>query len=92
MPIITIALIAGAGLTGLGVGYFLGYRFGWTDADEQRAETARLDAAAGVIRLSPEHQIPFAKALINPSDPGERWKRAAKRHAALAEPRNPMGA
>ena len=36
-----------------------------------------------IIRLSRVDQIAFAKALINPSTPTERLRRAAKRHAEL---------
>jgi len=42
---VTIALVAGAGLVSLGVGYLIGYRFGWGDAREQLDEVERLEYA-----------------------------------------------
>ena len=42
---------------------------------------------AEIMRLAREDQIRFAEALINPPKPNARLKKAAKRHAALVEPR-----
>ena len=40
-----------------------------------------------VMRLAREDQVRFADALINPPKPNARLKKAARRHAALVEPR-----
>lgn len=37
-----------------------------------------------LIELSKAEQVQVAKALINPSEPIERFKRAAVRHAKMA--------
>lgn len=42
---------------------------------------------AEVLRLGREDQIRFAEALIHPPKPSRRLIRAAKRHAALVQPR-----
>lgn len=42
---------------------------------------------ADIMRLAREDQIRFAEALVNPPQPGEQLKRAAKRHAELVQPR-----
>ena len=38
---------------------------------------------ADILRLSREDQVRFAEALIDPSEPNARLKRAARRHAEL---------
>lgn len=40
-----------------------------------------------ILRLAREDQIRFAEALIDPPEPNQRLKAAAKRHAQLVEPR-----
>jgi predicted XRE-type DNA-binding protein len=39
----------------------------------------------GSIRLSPEDQRRFAESLINPAEPGEALRRAARRYKELVE-------
>ena len=50
-------------------------------------EARRILEESEILRLSRADQIAFAKALINPPQPGERLTRAAKRHAELIRPR-----
>ena len=54
-----------------------------TAGEEARREVE----GAEIMRLAREDQIRFAEALINPPRPNARLKKAAKRHAALVEPR-----
>lgn len=54
-----------------------------TAGEEARREVEEAD----VMRLAREDQIRFAQALINPPKPNARLKKAARRHAALVEPR-----
>ncbi len=42
---------------------------------------------AEIMRLAREDQIRFAEALINPPEPTERLRQAAKRHAELVRSR-----
>lgn len=50
-------------------------------------DARRVVEEAEIMRLVREDQIRFAQALINPPKPNSRLRRAAKRHAALVEPR-----
>jgi uncharacterized protein (DUF1778 family) len=50
-------------------------------------DARRVVEDAEIMRLARQDQIRFAEALINPPKPSSRWKRAAKRHAELIEPR-----
>lgn len=50
-------------------------------------EARRILEETEILRLSRADQIAFAEALISPPQPGERLKRAAKRHAELIQPR-----
>ena len=50
-------------------------------------DAKRVVEDAEILRLAREDQIRFAEALINPPKPNRRLARAAKRHAALVQPR-----
>lgn len=50
-------------------------------------DARRVVEEAEVLRLAREDQIRFAEALIHPPKPNRRLIRAAKRHAALVQPR-----
>jgi uncharacterized protein (DUF1778 family) len=50
-------------------------------------DARRVVEEAEIMRLAREDQIRFAEALITPPKPNARLARAAKRHAALIEPR-----
>jgi uncharacterized protein (DUF1778 family) len=50
-------------------------------------DAKRVVEDAEIMRLAREDQIRFAQALINPSKPNRRLKRAAKRHANLIRSR-----
>jgi uncharacterized protein (DUF1778 family) len=51
-------------------------------------EEARRDVEESeIMRLARQDQVRFADALINPPKPNARLKKAARRHAALVEPR-----
>ena len=50
-------------------------------------DARRVVEEAEIMRLAREDQIRFAEALINPAKPNRRLERAAKRHAALIQPR-----
>ena len=50
-------------------------------------DAKRVVEDAEILRLSREDQIRFAEALINPPKPNRRLVQAAKRHAALIQPR-----
>ena len=50
-------------------------------------DARRVVEEAEIIRLTREDQIRFAEALISPPKPNSRLVRAAKRHAALIQPR-----
>jgi uncharacterized protein (DUF1778 family) len=50
-------------------------------------DARRVVEESEIMRLSRADQIAFAEALINPPQPTERLKRAAKRHAELIQPR-----
>jgi uncharacterized protein (DUF1778 family) len=54
-----------------------------TAGEEARREVEE----AEIMRLVREDQIRFAQALINPPKPNARLRKAARRHAALVEPR-----
>ena len=54
-----------------------------TAGEEARREVEEAD----VLRLAREDQIRFAEALIDPPKPNARLRKAARRHAALVEPR-----
>jgi uncharacterized protein (DUF1778 family) len=50
-------------------------------------DARRVVEEAEIMRLAREDQIRFAKALLAPSKPNDRLKRAAKHHADLVQPR-----
>ena len=50
-------------------------------------EARRILEETEIMRLSRADQVAFAETLINPPEPNERLKRAAKRHAELIQRR-----
>ena len=50
-------------------------------------DARRVVEEAEIMRLARADQVRFAEALIDPSEPNERLRRAAKRHADLIERR-----
>jgi uncharacterized protein (DUF1778 family) len=50
-------------------------------------DARRVVEEAEIMRLARADQVRFAEALIDPPEPNERLRRAAKRHADLIERR-----
>lgn len=50
-------------------------------------EARQIVEETDILRLAREDQLRFAEALINPPEPGERLRSAARRHARLVEQR-----
>ncbi|KMO32878.1 hypothetical protein VQ02_22590 [Methylobacterium variabile] len=50
-------------------------------------DARRVVEEAEILRMAQADQVRFAEALIDPPKPNDRLKRAAKRHAALIQPR-----
>ncbi|MGY2051129.1 type II toxin-antitoxin system TacA family antitoxin [Methylobacterium sp. JK268] len=50
-------------------------------------DAKRVVEEAEILRMARADQVRFAQALIDPPEPSDRLRRAAKRHAALIHPR-----